>query len=116
MHAGLGDDHPSKGVPDQNRRSFLALKHALSRADASDSVVSGFCTAVALSPAACNRASTSDQQDPSANNPCTRTTLRAFVRAFASVKRIEISEAAAAETKAIEKARLLFVMTSLAVS
>ena len=47
-------------------------------ATASGSVVSGFCTAVALSPAACNRAITSDQDDPSANSPCTRTTLRAF--------------------------------------
>src|SRR4029077_16372009 len=44
----------------------------------SGSVVSGFCTAVALSPAACNRAITSDQLDPSANSPCTRTTLRAL--------------------------------------
>src|SRR4029077_8839203 len=44
----------------------------------SGSVVSGFCTAVALSPAACNRAITSDQLDPSANSPCTRTTFRAF--------------------------------------
>src|SRR5580704_6977715 len=44
----------------------------------SGSVVRGFCTAVALSPAACNRAITSDQDDPSANSPCTRTTLRAF--------------------------------------
>ena len=47
-------------------------------ATASGSVVSGFCTAVALSPAACNRAITSVQHDPSAKSPCTRTTLRAF--------------------------------------
>src|SRR6202044_2408492 len=47
-------------------------------ATASGSVVRGFCTDVALSPAACNRVITSDQDDPSANSPCTRTTLRAF--------------------------------------
>src|SRR3981081_3913436 len=47
-------------------------------ATASGSVVRGFCTAVALSPAACNRAITSDQDDPSANSPCTRTMLLAF--------------------------------------
>src|ERR1700756_1990398 len=47
-------------------------------ATASGNVVSGFCTEVTLSPAACNRAITSDQDDPSANSPCTRTTLRAF--------------------------------------
>jgi hypothetical protein len=33
---------------------------------------------VALSPAACNLAITSVQQDPSAKSPWTRTTLRAF--------------------------------------
>ena len=33
---------------------------------------------MALSPAACKRAITSDHDDPSANSPCTRTTMRAF--------------------------------------
>src|SRR6202044_1067867 len=47
-------------------------------ATASGSVVRGFCTEVALSPAFCNRAITSDQDDPSANSPCTSTMLRAF--------------------------------------
>ena len=47
-------------------------------ATASGSVVKGFCAAVALRPAACNRAITSDQHDPSANSPCTRTTFLAM--------------------------------------
>src|SRR5580658_7265054 len=46
-------------------------------ATASSRVVSGFCTDVTFSPFACNRAITSDQDDPSANNPCTRTTFLA---------------------------------------
>jgi len=40
------------------------------------SVVKGFCTAVAWIPFDCSRAITSDQHDPSANRPCTRTTFR----------------------------------------
>src|SRR5271170_648509 len=47
-------------------------------ATASGSVVKGFCTEVTLRPTACKRGITSDQDDPSANSPCTRTTLRAF--------------------------------------
>src|SRR3981081_4067585 len=83
-------------------------------ATASGNVVSGFCTAVALSPAACNRAITSDQHEPSANNPCTSTTLRAFAGVeFAAMPRVEISEAAAPVTRVAEKARLFIIMISL---
>jgi hypothetical protein len=66
---------------------------------------------VTLSPVACNRAITSDQDDPSANSPCTRTTFRAFVgAAFAAMPRVEMSEAAAPATIAAEKLRLFIVM------
>jgi len=41
----------------------------------------GFARPWRLVPAACNRAITSDQHDPSANRPCTRTTLRALTGA-----------------------------------
>src|ERR1700680_4024316 len=83
-------------------------------ATASGSVVSGFCTAVALSPAACHRAITSDQHEPSANSPCTSTTLLAFAGVeFAATPRVEISEAAAPATRAVEKARLSIIMISL---
>src|SRR5258707_4439566 len=83
-------------------------------ATASGSVVSGFCTAVALSPAACNRAITSDQHEPSANSPCTSTTFRAFAGAeFAAMPRVETSEAAAPVKRAAEKARLFIIMISL---
>src|SRR5499427_4638800 len=42
------------------------------------SVVNGFCTAVTAIPFGCSRAITSDQHDPSAKSPCTRTTFRTF--------------------------------------
>src|SRR2546430_2270913 len=80
-------------------------------ATASGSVVSGFCTEVTLSPAFCNRAITSDQQEPSANSPCTSTTLRAVSGvAFAAMPRVEISEAAAPVSRAVEKVRLFIIM------
>src|SRR5271168_4155014 len=80
-------------------------------ATASGSVVSGFCTDVALRPAACNRAITSDQDDPSAKSPCTRTTLRALVGvAIAVMPRVDANEAAAPATRAAEKVRLLITM------
>src|SRR5581483_3762503 len=79
---------------------------------ASGNVVSGFCIDVTLSPAACNRGMTSDQDDPSANSPCTSTTLLAFA-GVAATPRVEISEAAAPATRAVEKARLFIVMISL---
>src|SRR5712671_5831159 len=72
-------------------------------ATASGSVVRGFCTAVALSPAACNRAITSDQDDASANSPCTRTTLRAVGAGWAAAalpwKRVLAAPAATMLTK-----------------
>src|SRR5215208_5798991 len=82
-------------------------------ATASDSVVNGFCTEVALRPAACNRAITSVQHDPSANSPCTRTTLRAFVGVtLAAMPRVESSEAAAPASSAVERARRLIIMST----
>jgi hypothetical protein len=68
---------------------------------------------VALSPAACNRAITSDQQ--SANRPCTSTTLRASTAAVlaAVVRLVETSDAAAPATRVAEKVRLFIIMMSL---
>src|SRR3984957_12580019 len=80
-------------------------------ATASGSVVRGFCTEVTLSPAACNRAITSDQDDPSANSPCTRTTLRAATGAeVAASPGVEINEVAAPATKVAEKLRLFIII------
>src|SRR5271168_4981535 len=69
---------PEKECPTSTVGPSCRASTRSAEATASGSVVRGFCTAVALSPAACNRAITSDQLDPSANSPCTRTTFRAF--------------------------------------
>ena len=70
---------------------------------------------MALSPAACNRPITSDQHDPSANRPCTSTTLRALTGAApaAVVRLAEISDAAAPATRAVENVRLFIIMIIL---
>src|SRR5439155_14454493 len=61
----------------------------------------------------CNRAITSVQHDPSANSPCTSTTLRAFAGvAFAAMPRVETSEAAAPASRAVEKVRRLIMMST----
>src|SRR6266436_166547 len=89
---------PEKECPTKTVGPSCRASTRWAEAIASGSVVRGFCTAVALSPAACNRAITSDQDDPSANSPCTRTTLRAFVGgcavAAAPWKRVLVAPAA----------------------
>src|SRR4029077_10099152 len=105
---------PEKECPTSTVGPSCRASTRWAEATASGSVVSGFCTAVALSPAACNRAITSDQHEPSANSPCTSTTLPAFAGVeFAAMPRVEISEAAAPVTRAAEKARLFIIMISL---
>jgi hypothetical protein len=70
---------------------------------------------VALSPSACNRTITSDQHDPSANRPWTSTTLRALTGAVlaAVVCLVEISDAAAPATRAVENVRLFIMVMVL---
>src|SRR6266702_3285404 len=98
---------PEKECPTRTVGPSCRASTRWAEATASGSVVRGFCTAVALSPDACNRAITSDQHDPSANSPCTRTTLRALVGvAVAAEPRVEINEVAAPATTAAEKVRL----------
>src|SRR5258706_2362589 len=105
---------PEKECPTRTVGPSCRASTCWADATASGSVVRGFCTAVALSPAACNREITSDQLDPSANSPCTRTTLRASVGAgFAAMPRLEISDAAAPAAMAVEKVRLLIIMICL---
>src|SRR5277367_200729 len=102
---------PEKECPTRTVGPSCRASTRSAEATASGSVVSGFCTDVALSPAACNRAITSDQDDPSANSPCTKTTLRALVGvAIAPEPRVDVNEAAAPATRATEKVRLLITM------
>ncbi len=73
-------------------------------AAASSSVVSGFWTETTLSPAACNRGITSDHEDPSANSPCTSTTLRARMAGWAQAGRASMA-ALPPSVRAARKAR-----------
>src|SRR5271154_3349559 len=94
---------PEKECPTRTVGPSWRASTRSAEATASGSVVRGFCTAVALSPAACSRAITSDQDDPSANSPCTRTTLRAFSAGCAAAaspwKRVLAAPAATMLTK-----------------
>src|SRR6201987_1435433 len=69
---------PEKECPTRTVGPSCRASTRSADATASGRVFSGFCTEVTLSPAACNRAITSDQLDPSANSSCTSTTFRAF--------------------------------------
>src|SRR5271154_5539209 len=103
---------PEKECPTNTVGPSCRASTRCAEATASGSVVRGFCTEVALSPAACNRAITSDQLDPSANSPCTRTTLRAAAGADVAARPgVEINEVAAPATWAAEKARLFIITT-----
>ena len=72
------------------RSGHPAAQHGPRRGDRLGQRSQEICTAVALRPAACSRAITSHQRDPSANNPCTRTTLRSSAeRSFRSRRESE---------------------------
>src|SRR6202163_4784218 len=94
---------PEKECPTKTVGPSCRASTRWAEATAAGNVVRGFCTAVALSPAACNRAITPDQDDPSANSPCTRTTLRAFGAGCAAAalpwKRVLAAPAATMLTK-----------------
>src|SRR6202043_449159 len=68
---------PEKECPTRTVGPSCRASTRSAEATASGRVVSGFCREVTLSPGACNRAIPSDQDDPSANSPCTRTTFLA---------------------------------------
>src|SRR5581483_11091647 len=101
---------PEKECPTSTVGPSCRASTRSAEATASGNVVSGFCTEVTLSPVDCKRGMTSDQHEPSANSPCTSTTLRAFGEVgFAAMPRVETSEAAAPASSAVEKLRL-FIM------
>src|SRR5215510_14489228 len=60
--------------------------------------VKGFCTAVTCNPFGCNRAITSDQHEPLANNTWPRTILRALGKGCAWLCRIKMGLAMLAST------------------
>ena len=98
-------------MPNQDRRTILPRQHALGRGYRLGQRGQGILHGGDVqSPAACKRGITSDQEEPSANSPCTSTTLRAFSAvAFAAMPRVEINEAAA-PSRVVEKTRLFIIM------
>src|ERR1700689_5124547 len=67
---------PEKEGPARTVGAFCRASTRSAEATASGSLVRGFCTDATFSPAACKRAITSDQDDPSANSQSTRTTFQ----------------------------------------
>jgi len=113
MGAGLGDDHSRKGMPDQNRRAILPRQHPFGRRHGFRQCRQRVLHDVTLSPACCNRGMTSSQLEPSANNPCTSTMLRALTCAgLAACPRLEITEAAAPAARPAAKTRLFIMMVA----
>src|SRR5580658_10346072 len=102
---------PEKEWPTRTVGPSCRASTRSAEATASGNVVKGFCTEVAFKPAACNRAITSVQQEPSANKPCTSTTLRAFGSvALVANPRLETVEAATPASRAVEKSRLFIIV------
>ena len=65
-------------MPDQNRRTILSRQHAFGRGYGFRQRRQRVLHGCSIEPRCLQCAITSDQHDPSANNPCTRTTFRAF--------------------------------------
>src|SRR5271163_3964803 len=92
---------PEKECPTNTDGPSCRASTRCAEATASGSVVRGFWTEVTFRPAACKRAITSDQHDPSANSPCTSTTLRAVTGAeVAATPSLGIDDAATLATRA----------------
>src|SRR4051812_47194684 len=103
---------PEKECPTNTVGPSWRASTRCAAATASGSVVKGFCTEVTLSPAASNRGITSDQQDPSANSQCRRTTLRAFTgEETCAMPRVGTSQAVAPASKAVENERLFITVS-----
>src|SRR6476660_6254236 len=77
--------------------------------DASRSDVRGFCTLVQLTPFGWRRAMTFDQQEPSANSPCTNTTFLVFGDVWALATRLSRGRAALAAAAPINVRRFMTV-------
>src|SRR3954468_4258682 len=80
--------------------------------DASFSEVRGFCTLVQLMPFCWRRAMTLDQQEPSANSPCTKTTFFVFGEGWALATRLSKGSAALTATAPINVRRFIVISYS----
>src|SRR6476660_3451525 len=75
--------------------------------DASCKDVRGFCTLVQLMPFCWRRAMTFDQQEPSANSPCTKTTFLVFGEVWALAIRLNRGRTALAAAAPINVRRFM---------
>ena len=87
---------PAKEWPANTVGPDIRARTRRTASAASSRVVNGFWTATTFSPFAWSWPMTSDQQEPSANRPCTSTTLRAGVLASGGASAAAGSAAAAA--------------------
>ena len=78
MHARFGDDHARNGMTYQDRRPSCRASTRSAEATASGSVVSGFCTEVALKPLCLQSGDDFGPARPAGEEPRTSTTARAF--------------------------------------
>jgi hypothetical protein len=101
---------PEKEWPTRTVGPSCRASTRSAEATASGRVVNGFCTDVTFNP--CLQAR--NYFGPTGavgEQPCTSTTLRACSAvAFAAMPRVEISEAAAPVSRAVEKMRLFIIM------
>src|SRR3984893_3685123 len=80
--------------------------------DASCSDVRGFCTLVQLTPFCWRRAMVFDQQEPSANSPCTKTTFFVFGDVWALATRLSKGRAAVAAAAPTKVRRFIMGLLS----
>jgi hypothetical protein len=98
---------PEKEWPTSNVGPGCAAIARRAVCDASCSEVRGFCTLVQLTPCRWRRAMTFDQQEPSANCPCTKTTFLVFGDVWALATRLSKGRAALAATAPINVRRFI---------
>ena len=87
---------PEKEWPTSTVGPGCAAMARRAASDASASEVKGFCALVQLKPLCCSRAMTFDQEEPSANSPCTKTTFFVFGDVWAAATRLNNGRAALA--------------------
>src|SRR5258707_3299186 len=98
---------PEKEWPTRTVGPGCAAIARRAASDASCSEVRGFCTLVQLMPFCWRRAMTLDQQEPSANSPCTKTTFFVFTDVWALAIRLSTGKAATAAAAANHVSRFI---------
>jgi hypothetical protein len=111
MRASFGDDHARKGMADQNGRAVLPREHALGRSHRLGQGGQRVLHGRDVQSRCLQARNYFGPTGAVGEQPCTSTTLRACSAvAFAAMPRVEISEAAAPVSRAVEKMRLFIIM------